>query len=63
MSRHLTWICQDCGAANECTDAACQCEHDRERQDTARWALIERSRHLAPRVLRERLSRQIGRAA
>lgn len=54
-----TWICSECEAVNDCTDYACECEHEREALERRRWAIIERGRYLSPRDRRA----LIGRAA
>lgn len=49
-----TWTCH-CGAVNDCTDAACECQYEAERKETKRRLIIARLGNLSPRERRERV--------
>lgn len=51
------WNCQECGASNECSDEACECQHEAERREGLRRDAIERARNLSVAERRERLRR------
>ena len=44
--RHGEWECQLCGAINRAGDACCKCEHEAERREEQRRAVIERQHPL-----------------